>query len=115
MISYVSYLAVSVALTIWVAHTLHKSGRVFLVDAFRGQQELADSVNKLLVVGFYLVNFGYIALALATQASLSTVREAIELESKKLGIVLLILGAMHFFNILVLAKMRRNATRSIHP
>jgi hypothetical protein len=114
MISYFSYLAISAALTVWVARTLHNAGRVFLVDAFHGNEPLADSVNRLLVVGFYLINFGYIALTLATQAALNTLREAIELESKKLGVVLLILGGMHFFNILVLAKMRRNSTRPLH-
>lgn len=112
--SYFSYLAISIALTIWVARTLHNGGRVFLIDAFKGNEELADSVNRLLVVGFYLINIGYIALALKTSAPLSTLRDAMELESTKLGIVLLILGGMHFFNILVLAKMRKSATRSLH-
>ena len=107
---YFSYLAISIGLTVWVARTLHRSGRVFLVDAFHGNQELADSVNHLLVVGFYLVNVGYIALALRTDSPMETFRQIIELESVKIGVVLLILGAMHFFNILVFAKMRSKAT-----
>ena len=107
---YFSYLAISVALTVWVAKTLHRNGRIFLVDAFRGNTELADSVNHLLVVGFYLINVGYIALALTTRSPMATLREVIELESVKLGVVLLILGAMHFFNILVFAKMRSRGT-----
>jgi hypothetical protein len=106
---YLSYLAISIALTVWVARTLHKSGRVFLVDAFHGNTELADSVNHLLVVGFYLINVGYIAVALKTTEALTTSREVIELESGKVGVVLLILGAMHFFNIFVLSRMRQKA------
>ena len=109
-ICYTSYLAISIALTVWVARTLYRSGRVFLLDAFHGNADLADSVNHLLVVGFYLINVGYIALALKTTSALATLREGIELESTKIGIVLLILGAMHFFNILVLAKMRKRGT-----
>ena len=62
--TYVAYLAISVAVTIWVAHTLHKNGRIFLVDTFLGNEKLADAVNRLLVVGFYLVNVGYVSLAL---------------------------------------------------
>ena len=61
---YFSYLAISIALTVWVARTLHKNGRIFLVDAFHGNTQLADAVNHLLVVGFYLINVGYITLAL---------------------------------------------------
>jgi len=114
-VCYFIYLAISVALTVWVVRTLHKNGRVFLVDAFHGNTELADSVNHLLVVGFYLINIGYIALALSTNAPLNTLREAIELESTKIGVVLLILGGMHFFNILVFAKMRHRSTQLAVP
>jgi hypothetical protein len=106
---YLSYVAISIALTVWVARTLHKSGRVFLVDAFHGNTELADSVNHLLVVGFYLINVGYIAVALKTSEALTTSRAVIELESGKIGVVLLILGAMHFFHIFVLGRMRYKA------
>jgi hypothetical protein len=106
---YFSYLAISIALTVWVARTLHRNGRVFLVAAFHGNEALADSVNQLLVVGFYLINIGYIALALKTTDPLSNVRQVIELESVKIGVVLLILGGMHFFNILVFAKMRNRS------
>lgn len=109
--SYLCYLAVSLAVTIRVARTLHRSGRIFLIDAFHGNEPLADSVNQLLVVGFYLINFGYIALALKTADPLTDFRQAIELESSKIGVVLLILGGMHFCNMFALAKMRRHTSQ----
>ena len=112
---YFSYLAISILLTVWVARTLHASGRIFLLDAFHGNAELADSVNKLLVAGFYLINIGYIALALKTQDPLVNFRQVIELESTNLGVVLLILGGMHFFNMFVLARMRRRAVGGFPP
>jgi len=112
---YFSYLAISIALTVWVARTLYRSGRVFLVDAFRGNEVLADAVNHLLVVGFYLINVGYITLALKTTDPLVTLRQVIELESYKIGVVLLILGGIHIFNILIFARMRHRATDSSAP
>jgi hypothetical protein len=72
--AYVAYLAISLAVTVWVARTLHRNGRIFLVDAFHGNAALADSVNHLLVVGFYLINFGYVTLALRTSAALENSR-----------------------------------------
>ena len=62
--AYVAYLTISISLTVWVARTLVKNGRIFLVDSFLGNESLADSVNHLLAVGFYLVNVGYVSLAL---------------------------------------------------
>src|SRR6185295_6235038 len=96
--TYLAYLAISVGLTIWVARTLHKNGRVFLVDSFSGNERLADSVNHLLVVGFYLINIGYVALALRYGVSAASAQSAVEDLSTKVGLVLLVLGAMHFFN-----------------
>jgi hypothetical protein len=108
VISYLVYLAISLAATVWVARTLQRNGGIFLVDAFHGNAELADSVNHLLVVGFYLVNIGYVALALRTDARLPGAREAIELVSGKIGLVLLVLGVMHFFNLYLFNQLRKH-------
>src|SRR5215510_14088615 len=97
--SYVAYLAISVALTIWVARTLHKNGRIFLVDSFLGNEALADSVNHLLVVGFYLINIGFVTLALKYGDKATDTQTGLEILSTKVGLVLLVLGFMHFFNL----------------
>jgi len=107
--TYLVYIVISVSLTIWVARTLHKRGAIFLVDAFHGNKELADSVNHLLVVGFYLINIGFVSLALKTADVISTSRAAIELLSDKIGMVMLILGGMHFFNLYVFSRIRKSA------
>jgi hypothetical protein len=104
--TYVAYLTISLFMTVWVARTLSRNGLVFLVDAFGGNKELANSVNHLLVVGFYLINIGYVSLALKTAQRPTDVQQAIELLSYKVGVVLVVLGAMHFFNIYVFHKLR---------
>lgn len=114
-VTYLTYLLISVTLTIWVARTLYKRGAIFLVDAFHGNKELADSVNHLLVVGFYLINIGFVSLALKTAEVISTSRAAIELLSDKMGMVMLILGGMHFFNLYVFSRIRRSATGPRRP
>ena len=110
--TYLTYLAISIALTVWVARTLHRNGRVFLVDCFHGNTELADSVNHLLVVGFYLINVGFVALALKYGVVAANAKEALESLSTKIGLVLLVLGAMHFFNLAVFTGLRRRALTS---
>ena len=99
-------------MTIWVARTLHKNGRIFLLDAFRGKEEMADSVNHLLVVGFYLINFGFILLFLRFGTPPETLVHGIEYIGTKLGVVLLVLGAMHFFNMFNFNRMRKKGS---HP
>jgi hypothetical protein len=113
--TYLIYLALSIALTIWVGRTLHKNGRVFLVDVFHGNEALADSVNHLLVVGFYLINFGYVSLALKLGYTIETAEQSVEALSVKIGMVLLVLGGMHLFNLFVFSRMRRRATAHHRP
>jgi hypothetical protein len=113
--TYLVYLAISIALTVWVAKTLHKNGRIFLVDSFLGNEPLADSVNHLLVVGFYLVNIGFVSLALKHGDKATDAQTALEILSSKVGLVLLVLGVMHFFNLYVFARLRRRGMAHKQP
>lgn len=104
--TYLIYLLLSVIITIWVGHTLNRNGRVFLIENFQGNAALADSVNHLLLVGFYLLNFGFISLALTYGDRPENVEQVIESLSSKIGLVLVILSGMHFFNMRILIKFR---------
>jgi hypothetical protein len=110
--SYLAYLAISICATVMVARTLYKNGRVFLVDAFHGNADIADSVNHLPVAGFYLLNIGYITLAVGSSVAIGSAREAIELICQKAGFALMVLGGIHLFNLYVLNRMRRNGRAS---
>ena len=107
--TYVAYLTVCVGITIWVGRTLRKHGRLFMKDAEDGDRELSDALSHLLVVGFYLVNLGVISFALKTDGPAQDAQSAIELASTKIGVILLVLGAMHFLILAVFSKIRKAA------
>ena len=109
VVSYLAYVAISLRVTVWVGRTLFENGRVFLVDATHGNEPLADSINQLLLVGFYLINVGYMSLMLQTGEPVLSVQASIELLSEKLGMVLLILGVMHLGNVYVFDRYRSAA------
>jgi hypothetical protein len=106
LIDYVVYLVASVLLTVWVGNTLFKNGRPFLVSVFQ-EAGLADSVNHLLVVGFYLVNLGAAALLINAGGAPASIGDMIQETITRIGVVLLVLGAMHFFNMFVFKLIRR--------
>lgn len=107
--AYCYYLPISILLTIWVAHTLFKNGRVFLIEIFHGNASLADSVNRLLLVGFYLVNLGYIVYTMTIVHSIDSKQEIFEVLSKKIGLIILVLGFWHFFNMYLLFRGKRKS------
>src|SRR5207244_3609289 len=106
LLDYLVYIVVSAFLTIWVGDTLFRNGRPFLVSVFK-EDGLADSVNRLLVIGFYLVNFGAAAILINTGGAPATVADMLKQTVTRVGVVLLVLGFMHFNNLLVLHIIRR--------
>ena len=105
--SYLTYLAITVPLTIWVASTLSSNGRVFLEDVFDDNAALADAINKLLVVGFYLLNVGFVLLYLRTGEVVVDLPSLMEVVSLKVGVVMVVLGLIHFTNVYVFNAIRR--------
>ncbi len=109
IILYILYLVITIFLTIWVAHTLFRNGKLFLIDIFHGNKDLAQAVNNLLLVGFYLVNLGYAIFTLRIFDTVTTSREVVEILSMKVGAIILILGCMHFANMIIFYKLRKRA------
>ncbi len=105
--AYIVYLAIGIALTVWVARTLSKNGIVFLIECFGHDDVLARSTNHLLVVGFYLVNLGWILLTLRFGSEPTNLADTFEFLASKVGLVVVVLGAMHFFNMNAIAKFGR--------
>ncbi|CAA6676956.1 MULTISPECIES: hypothetical protein [unclassified Lentimonas] len=107
--TYALYALATIAMTVWVAQTLYRAGHIFLRHTFHGDQEMAGAVNHLLRVGFYLVNLGFVLMFLKYGHHPETVVGAVEYLTTKVGIVLIVLGAMHFFNMFNFDKMRKKA------
>ncbi|WP_207495475.1 hypothetical protein [Aridibaculum aurantiacum] len=117
ILTYALYLVLTISLTIWVARTLFRNGHVFLLEIFHGNAEIAKSVNNLLLVGFYLINLGYAVYTLNVDTVVTGVEDLIETLSLKVGLIILILGGMHFFNLYIFFKLRKKAQleRKLNP
>ncbi|MFT5197258.1 MAG: hypothetical protein ACI85U_004299 [Candidatus Promineifilaceae bacterium] len=112
-IAYIIYISLSIGITIWVAQTLFKNGRIFVVDAFAGNEAMADAVNHLLLVGFYLVNIGFIALFMRFGTKPENVTQVFEFVATKVGVVLFFLGIAHFFNIFNFSRIRKKSWKTM--
>lgn len=105
-LSYLIYLGIAVPLTLWMASTIRQYGRVFLIDVFHGDEKSADAVGRLLVLGFYLVNLGFVVLFLRTLGVVPDVQTMVEKLSVRIGVMLVVLGFLHLFNVWVVNAMR---------
>jgi hypothetical protein len=113
VVTYLLYLAVTVPLTVWVGRVLQRNGAHFLIDVFRGDEQLARAVNQLLVTGFYLLNLGYVALFMASAREVDSGRAVLEVLSGKVGGVAVVVGLIHFANVWMLNAFRRRAIQQV--
>ncbi len=105
-ITYIAYIFISICITIFVSRTLSKNGEVYLIDGFNGKVELAKSVNHMLVVGFYLLNVGFVLVRLQSNYRVTDIESIIIYLSSNIGQVLMILGLIHFLNMIVIHLIR---------
>jgi hypothetical protein len=111
---YVVYAVVAIGMTALLARTLYKAGAVFLDDVFDGNHRLAEAVNRLLVVGFYMLNLGY-GLFLLRAEPQETAFDAVAYLVNRLAILLVTLGVIHFVNVLVFWRIRHRAELKAAP
>ncbi len=114
-LTYVIYISISVVITVLVSRTLSKNGLTFLVAGFRGDEALARSTNHLLVVGFYLVNLGFVLLRMRTGVMIDNTEALIVYLASGLGLVLLVLGLAHFFNMYVVHRISKSGFSLLEP
>lgn len=101
-IAYLIYLSVMTFITVIVGFSLFKNGRFFILKQLNGEEELTDFINKILLVGYYLMNLGYCFYLMSQWNSLTGWTELFNSLSGTVGGIVLLLGTMHFINIAIL-------------
>jgi hypothetical protein len=109
---YILYLLISVVLTIVTATILARSGRIFLTHMLGGDEALGQAISRLLAVGFYLLNLGFVILAMRDTGSVHSTQQAVQVLATKLGEAVLVIGALHLINVFALTRVGRRAGRS---
>ena len=95
------YILITGYITVYVGQVLYKNGRHFILRMLE-DEALTDSVNRILLTGYYLVNLGYVSIMLTMRAPVDTMQDLIASLSTSIGRIVLTLAVMHYFNIAVI-------------
>ncbi|MGO4709903.1 hypothetical protein AB4Y90_12465 [Chryseobacterium sp. 2TAF14] len=109
IISYLLFLGISFFITIDVGRRCFNSGKIYL-EYLINDKDFCLTVNRILLVSYYLVNLGYIAINLSFWKKISNKEELLINVSSRIGIIVLILCALHFINIFTLYILRKKLT-----
>lgn len=109
LIGYAIYLPIALFLTYYVSRTLFQNGKIYMLDIFKGREEIANATNKLFETGFYLLNLGFALMILQLSIYDNSYQSLIEALSYKIGGFSIYLGLMLFLNLYFFFRGKRKA------
>ena len=113
-LAYIIYLFITYLITVHVGLRFYRNGRVYIFRLLHGDEKMTDSINNILLVGYYLLNLGYASLMISTWKTISTWAELVGSISTMTGKIMLALAIMHFFNMTVIYFISRKHNTITH-
>lgn len=105
LLAYLIYSSITAFIIVYMGYQFYKNGIHYLLDLFKTDSKTAHFVNKLLLFGYYLLNLGYVAISLSFWPEIISLIQVIELTATRSGIIILGLGALHYFNLFWLKQL----------
>ncbi len=102
------YLILALLIIFAVGGHLFKNGTPFLKALFPSG-ELDLYINRLLLTGYYLLNIGYAVYNLVAHETIQSNASLIQELAHNIGFLCLILGAIHFSNLIVLYQVSKSS------
>lgn len=115
LIGYAVYLPIALLLTLYVSRTLFRNSKIYMLDIFKGREEIALATNKLFETGFYLLNIGFALMILKMNLYNNNYQELVEALSYKIGSFAIYLGLMLFINLYFFFRGKRKAKEGLRP
>jgi len=104
IIGYLIYLCLTGIIIIKVGKLCYDNGNIFVSQLIPNHEELCHQINKMLLIGYYLMNLGYCAMTIISWEKIQSINQLIEIIATKSALIILTIGIMHYINILLLTK-----------
>jgi len=113
-LAYIIYLFITYLITVRVGFIFYRNGRIFILGLLKNDASLTDAINRILLVGYYLVNLGYTALMISTWGTIVSWTELLSSVTIMTGKIVLTLAIMHYFNMLVIYLISKRNKSILH-
>lgn len=98
IIGYIIFFIVIYVVTIHIGLVFYRNGAHYLHMLLPNDQHLVDSINHLLLIGYYLLNLGYSTVSIIKWPEILTVAELISYLAGHAGFIIFMLALIHYFN-----------------
>ena len=98
-IAYLAFFGIMTYVIVVIGWQFYKNGKFYLENIFKNDLHLIDSINKLLLLGYYLFNIGYIAISIQNWATIHTIFDMFGVIAERAGTIIILLGVIHYINL----------------
>jgi hypothetical protein len=107
VVTYFAYFLIILFVVLYVGGRLYRHGEAFVDNCFLGDIKISRAVNKFLLSGYYLMNIGYSIFVLSGWEKVNSLVNMLEVTAYRSGTIILMLGIMHYINIISLIAIGR--------
>jgi hypothetical protein len=112
--AYIIYLFITYVITVRVGLLFYRNGRIFILSLLHNDEKLTDFINRILLIGYYLLNLGYVALMLAGWQTITSWLDMFTIIVSMTARIMLTLAIMHFSNMAVIYFISKNNSHFTH-
>lgn len=113
ILAYIIFLTLIIFIIVYVGRYFYSNGRIFIIALFNGNSTMADYINELLLIGYYLFNIGYAFLKLRQWEKVNNLETLFSSLATNIGVLIFILALVHYFNMLVIYLLSKSKSISI--
>ncbi|AWH83864.1 hypothetical protein HYN59_01465 [Flavobacterium album] len=104
LVAYSIFLAIVIYIIVVVGRICYRNGNLFVLELLPGHEDLCLRINKILLMGYYLVNIGYAAMTLVSWEKITGLPQLVEVIAIKTAGIICIISALHYLNIYLLTN-----------
>ncbi len=104
VIAYSIYLLITIVIIVHVGKVCYRNGNVYVAELIPDHLDLCHTTNKILLLGYYLMNIGYCAMTLISWQKIIGLTQMIEIIALKTSCIIALIAVMHYLNIYLLTK-----------
>ncbi len=105
--AYGIYFLITFVVVILVGGICYTNGNKYVLALVSEHEDICQRVNRLLLLGYYLMNLGFVAISLVFWKKIETIPQLIEILSVRVGFIVVSIAIMHYFNLFWLSRYLR--------
>lgn len=113
-LAYFLYILFTWLITVHVGLRFYRNGFPFILRLLQGDEQLSKLINRLLLVGYYLLNLGYALLMLRGWETIRSFGQVLTTVLVMTGRIMLVLSFIHYINMAMLAWLGSRIKKIYH-